>query len=147
MPGGLIAEAATTIDAPREKVWDALVNPLVIKQYMFGTEVESEWEVGSPIVWKGEWQGRLYEDKGVILQLETARRIQYSHFSPLSGHPDAPENYHTVTVELSDDGALTLVELSQDNNSSEEAREQSRANWKQMLSALKHHLEDAEDGG
>ena len=52
-----------------------------------------------------------------------------------------------MTVELSDDGALTLVELSQDNNSSEEAREQSRANWKQMLSALKHHLEDAEDGG
>jgi uncharacterized protein YndB with AHSA1/START domain len=147
MPGGLIAEAATTIDAPREKVWDALVNPLVIKQYMFGTEVESEWEVGSPIVWRGEWQGKPYEDKGVILQLETARRIQYSHFSPLSGHPDVPENYHTVTVELSDDGALTLVELSQDNNSSEEAREQSRANWKQMLSALKHHLEDAEDAG
>jgi len=128
-------------------VWDALVNPLVIKQYMFGAEVESEWEVGSPIVWKGEWQGKPYEDKGVILQLETARRIQYSHFSPLSGHPDVPENYHTVTVELSDDGALTLVELSQDNNSSEEAREQSRTNWKQMLGALKHHLEDAEDAG
>jgi uncharacterized protein YndB with AHSA1/START domain len=77
MARGLIAEAATTIDAPREKVWDALVNPLVIKQYMFGTEVESAWEVGSPIVWKGEWQGKPYEDKGVILQLETARRIQY----------------------------------------------------------------------
>jgi uncharacterized protein YndB with AHSA1/START domain len=147
MARGLIAEVATTIDAPREKVWDALVNPLVIKQYMFGTEVESAWEVGSPIVWKGEWQGKPYEDKGVILQLETARRIQYSHFSPLSGHPDVPENYHTVTVELSDDGALTLVELSQDNNSSEEAREQSRTNWKQMLGALKHHLEDAEDAG
>ena len=147
MARGLIAEVATTIDAPREKVWDALVNPLVIKQYMFGTEVESAWEVGSPIVWKGEWQGKPYEDKGVILQLETARRIQYSHFSPLSGQPDVPENYHTVTVELSDDGALTLVELSQDNNSSEEAREQSRTNWKQMLGALKHHLEDAEDAG
>ena len=147
MARGLIAEVATTIDAPREKVWDALVNPLVIKQYMFGTEVESAWEVGSPIVWKGEWQGKPYEDKGVILQLETARRIQYSHFSPLSGHPDVPENYHTVTVELSDDGALTLVELSQDNNSNEEAREQSRTNWKQMLGALKHHLEDAEDAG
>jgi uncharacterized protein YndB with AHSA1/START domain len=147
MPRGLIAEASATIDAPREKVWDALVNPMVIKQYMFGTEVESDWEVGSPIVWKGEWQGKRYEDKGVILRLDPARRIQYSHFSPLSGRPDTPENYHTVTVELSDDGAMTLVELSQDNNNSEEARERSRTNWKQMLNALKDHLEAAEEAG
>jgi uncharacterized protein YndB with AHSA1/START domain len=147
MPRDLIAEASITIDAPREKVWDALVNPVVIKQYMFGTEVESGWEVGSPIVWKGEWQGKPYEDKGVILQIETARRIQYSHFNPLSGRPDTSENYHTVTIELSDDGAMTLVELSQDNNSSEEAREHSRTNWKQMLSALKQHLEAAEEAG
>jgi uncharacterized protein YndB with AHSA1/START domain len=147
MPRGLIAEASATIDAPREKVWDALVNPMIIKQYMFGTEVESDWEVGSPIVWKGEWQGKRYEDKGVILRLEPARRIQYSHFSPLSGRPDTPENYHTVTVELSDDGAMTLVELSQDNNGNEEARERSRTNWKQMLSALKDHLEAAEEAG
>jgi uncharacterized protein YndB with AHSA1/START domain len=146
MARGLVAEAVTTVDAPREKVWDALVNPLVIKQYMFGTEVESDWEVGSPIVWKGEWQGKRYEDKGVILQLQPARMIQYSHFSPLSGHPDTPENYHTVTIELSDDGDTTLVELSQDNNGSEEAREHSSANWKQMLSALKDHLEAAEAG-
>jgi uncharacterized protein YndB with AHSA1/START domain len=146
MPRDLIAEASTTIDAPREKVWDALVNPVIIKQYMFGTEVESDWEVGRPIVWKGEWQGKRYEDKGVILQLETARMIQYSHFSPLSGHPDSPENYHTVTIELSDDGTMTLVELSQDNNGNEEAREHSRENWKQMLAALKDHLEAAEEG-
>jgi uncharacterized protein YndB with AHSA1/START domain len=145
MPRGLIAEAATTISAPREKVWDALVNPLVIKQYMFGTAVECDWRVGSPIVWRGEWQGKAYEDKGVILQIETARKIQYSHFSPLSGRPDIPENYHTVTVELSDDGAMTLVELSQDNNSSEEAREHARTTWKQMLTALKDHLEAGED--
>jgi uncharacterized protein YndB with AHSA1/START domain len=147
MSRGLIAEASTTVHAPREKVWDALVNPRMIKQYMFGTEVESDWQVGSPIVWKGEWQGKRYEDKGVILELEPARRIQYSHFSPLSGLPDTPENYHTVTVELSDDGAMTLVELSQDNNGTEEARDHSRANWQQMLRALKDHLEAAEDAG
>ena len=145
MPRGLIAEVSTTIDAPREKVWDALVNPMIIRQYMFGTEVESDWDVGSPIVWKGEWQGKPYEDKGVILQLEPARKLSYSHFSPLSGRPDTPENYHTVTVELTDDGAMTLDELSQDNNSSEEAREHSTTNWKQMLAALKDHLEAAEE--
>jgi uncharacterized protein YndB with AHSA1/START domain len=100
--------------------------------------------VGSPIVWKGEWQGAHYEDKGVALRLEPGRRIQYSHFSPLSGHPDTPENYHTVTVELSDAAAGTLVSLSQDNNRTEEARQHSASNWGQMLSALKKHLEAAE---
>jgi uncharacterized protein YndB with AHSA1/START domain len=145
MPRGLVAEASTTIDAPRERVWHALVDPQAIKRYMFGAEVESDWEAGSEILWRGEWQGRPYEDKGVILQLEPGRRIQYSHYSPTSGRPDAPQNYHTVTVDLSDYGAMTLVELSQDNNDTEEAREDSQANWKQMLAALKDHLEAAEE--
>ena len=65
----------------------ALVDPAAIKQYMFGTTVESDWREGSSIVWKGEWQGRAYEDKGVILRLEPGRLLQYSHFSPLSGAP------------------------------------------------------------
>jgi uncharacterized protein YndB with AHSA1/START domain len=66
----LIARASVTIDAPGEKVWDALVNPEAIKQYMFGTSVVADWREGSPITWQGEWQGRSYEDKGVILQFK-----------------------------------------------------------------------------
>jgi hypothetical protein len=67
---------------------------------MFGIEVVSEWKEGSQIVWKGEWQGKSYEGKGVILKLKRNSLIQYSHFSPLSGKPDLPENYHTVTIKL-----------------------------------------------
>src|SRR5512135_3274710 len=100
----IIASAGVTIDAPVAKVWDALTNPQVIKQYMFGTNVVFDWQEGSPIIWQGEWQGRKYEDKGVILKLAPERMIRYSHFSPLSGVPDVPENYHTVTVELSVEG-------------------------------------------
>lgn len=90
-----VAHATTTIHAPVARVWDALVNPALIKQYMFGTNVSSDWKEGSPIVWKGEWQGKSYEDKGVILRLQPERLLQYSHFSPLSGLPEMPENYHT----------------------------------------------------
>jgi hypothetical protein len=42
-------------------------------QYMFGTNVISDWQEGSPILWKGEWQGKKYEDLGVILKLEPER--------------------------------------------------------------------------
>ncbi|HKQ63207.1 MAG TPA: SRPBCC domain-containing protein [Candidatus Polarisedimenticolaceae bacterium] len=137
----LVAKASISIDAPSDEVWQALVDPAAIKQYMFGTNVVSDWEVGSPIVWKGEWQGKKYEDKGEIRQLEPGSTLQYTHFSPLSGVPDKPENYHTVTIDLSEKGERTLVTLTQDNNADEAAREHSEKNWNTMLAGLKQYLE------
>ena len=141
MNQGLIASVSTTITARSADVWQALVTPAAIKQYMFGTTVTSDWVVGSPISWKGEWQGRAYEDKGIILQVVPERVLEYSHFSPLAGVPDVPENYHVVTVELSPDGERTRVALSQDYNPTERARERSERNWGMMLAALKQFLE------
>jgi uncharacterized protein YndB with AHSA1/START domain len=141
MEKSLIARASVNIDAPSEKVWDALVNPEAIKQYMFGTNVVADWREGSPIMWQGEWQGKPYEDKGVILKFEPGRTLQYSHFSPLSGLPDKPESYHTVTIELSGEGNRTRVSLAQDNNATEQARDHSELNWGMMLTALKKLLE------
>jgi uncharacterized protein YndB with AHSA1/START domain len=137
----IVARATTTIDVPPAQVWHALVSPDMIKQYMFGTHVTSDWKEGSPIVWKGEWQGKPYEDKGVILRLQPERMIQYSHFSPLSGLPDTPENYHTVTIELAHEAPGTRVSLSQDNNPTDQAREHSERNWGMMLTSLKTLLE------
>jgi len=141
MKQNLIARASVSIDASKQRVWDALVTPAAIQQYMFGTHVVSDWQEGRPIVWKGEWEGKPYEDKGTILRFQPGRKIQYSHFSPLSDVPDKPENYHTVTVELSDDGNQTRVSLSQDNNASEDERATSAQNWEMMLTALKKFLE------
>src|SRR5262245_5674619 len=141
MEKGLVAHAVVLISAPIEKVWDALVNPQTIKQYMFGTQVSSDWTAGSAILWKGEWQGKRYEDRGVVLQVEPGRRLQYTHFSPLSGLPDAPENYHTVTIDLSSEPLTTRVSLSQDNNLTDQARDHSEKNWHMMLGSLKMLLE------
>ncbi len=141
MEDQLTAKASIRIDAPKEQVWQALVDPNAIRHYMFGAEVKSDWQPGSRITWKGEWQGKPYEDRGVILQLQPGRLIQYSHFSPLSGMPDRPENYHTVTVELSDDGDHTHVNLVQDNNASDDERAHSEQNWETMLQGLKKFVE------
>lgn len=141
MDENLIARASIDIGASIEKTWKALVDPAAIKQYMFGTDMISDWRVGSPIVWKGEWRSKAYEDKGTILRLEPGRALQYTHFSPLSGLADRPENYHTVTIELSAEGDQTRVRLAQDNNPTEEARAHSQKNWEMMLGALKKFLE------
>ena len=146
MPRGLVSSARVSIDVPVADVWDALVNPQVVKQYMFGTTVISDWKAGGTIRWKGTWNGREYEDKWTILTINPNRVLSYSHFSTLSGDPDAPENYHTVTIDLSSRGGQTTVLLSQDNNQTEEARRHSDENWKKMLAGLKKVLE-ARQGG
>ena len=136
-----IAKASIDIDAPKESVWRALVDPAAIKQYMFGTIVASEWREGAPITWKGEWKGKAYEDKGVILTLDRGRRLRYTHFSPLSGLPDRPENYHTVTIDLQEEDGHTHVSLAQDHNATDEARAHSEENWQMMLGGLKKYVE------
>jgi uncharacterized protein YndB with AHSA1/START domain len=141
MPQNFVAEASVTIAAPASKVWDALVNPEMIRQYMFGTTVVSDWKEGSPITWKGEWKGKPYEDKGTIRKIEPRRLLQYSHYSPLSGLPDKPEYHHTVTIVLAESGPQTRLSLSQDNNATEEARQHSAKNWTMMLEGLKKLLE------
>ena len=137
-----IAKAETTINASADKVWDALVNPDTIKKYMFGATVNSDWKEGSKIFWKGEWQGKSYEDRGVILRFRPNKKLQYSHFSPLSGLDDVPENYHIVTIELTEKDKQTAITLSQDNNANEKEREHSEKNWTTMLNDLKKLLEE-----
>jgi uncharacterized protein YndB with AHSA1/START domain len=77
----------------------------------------------------------------MVLKLEPERILQYTHSSPLSGVPDRPENYHTVTYELSSDGSSTRLSLSQDNNATDKAREHSEKNWGMMFTNLKKLLE------
>jgi uncharacterized protein YndB with AHSA1/START domain len=136
-----VASAEIEVDASRDRVWAALTDPDQIKEYMFGSEVLTDWNQGSPIVWKGEYEGKKYEDKGEILEIEPERRLKVTHFSPTSGREDRPENYHTLLYELEERGGRTHVALSQDNNPSEEAAEHSRANWEKMLEGLKQVVE------
>lgn len=138
---GLVATAQTMIDATPEQVWAALTDPEQIKKYMFGTEVTTDWQPGSAIVWQGEYEGKPYQDKGEIVAVESGRRMVLTHYSPLSGQPDVPENYHTLTYDLAASGAGTELSLSQDNNASPEEVEHSTAMWTQMLAGIKNVVE------
>jgi len=136
-----MAKATTVIHAPASKVWQALVNPEIIKQYLFNTDVISDWREGSSIIYRGEWEGRPFEDKGKILKIEQEKMLKSTHWSPLSGVPDTPENYHTVTYALSGNGDSTEVTITQDNNASEEEKDHSEKNWRTVLAGMKKLLE------
>lgn len=137
----LTASVSLRIDASMDKVWDALINPAIIRQYMFGAAVSSEWKAGSSIEWKGMMKDKPYEDKGTIMILEPSHTLQYTHYSPLTGLPDVPENYHMVTYELSQLGNRVEVVLTQDNNKSEQEKDHSAEMWQQMLEGLKKVVE------
>lgn len=136
-----MANVAIEINSSRSEVWDALINPSAIKQYMLGADVKSTWHEGSDITWEGEINGTTFEDKGVILQMEPEKMLKYTHFSPLSGKPDEPDNYHIVTVYLADGADKTEVSLTQENNTDEDARLESEKNWAVILSGLKKYVE------
>ena len=138
---GYTAKAQTEIDASADKVWAAMTDPDQIKEYMFGSLVETDWKPGSPIRWKGEFQGKSYEDKGEVLEVEPGRRLRVTHFSPLTGQDDVPQNYHTVTYDLDEHDGHTHVALTQDNAGSEDEAEHSSAMWQQMLDGLRKQVE------
>ena len=135
------AKATSTINAPASKVWDALTKPDLIKQYLFGTEVNTDWQVGSPITYKGEWEGKTYEDKGKILQIEPEKLLVSTFWSSLAGLPDVPENYKTVHYELSPENGGTKLTITQDNNASQEEADHSAQNWNTVLDGMKKLLE------
>jgi len=138
---GIVATASIDIEAPASRVWTALTEPDQIAAYMFGSRVETDWEVGHPITWNGEWEGKPYQDKGQVLAYDEPERLSVTHFSPLTGQDDLPESYHTLVYELDENDGVTTVSLSQDNNGSEEEAEHSRANWQMMLDGLKKQVE------
>ena len=135
---GHVATAECEIDAPPDKVWRALTDPELIKKYMFGSEVKTDWQPGSPIKWKGEWEGRPFQDTGEILANEREKRLQYSHRSGA----DPSGNIHTVTYDLSATGdETTTVTVTQDNNPDQNTLDASTKNWQTMLDGLKKTVE------
>ena len=135
------AQVTITVNAPVSKVWEALTKPSLIKQYLYGTEVNTDWKVGSPITYRGEWEGKAYEDKGKILQIEPERLLVSTFWSSLAGLPDEPENYKTVRYELSPENGETRITITQDNNDTQKEADHSEQNWNSVLGQLKELLE------
>ncbi len=129
------------IAATPDKVWEALTTPELVKQYMFGAVVISNWQQGDSLVYKGQWEGKPYEDKGTILEITPNEILKTTYFSPLSGLEDKPENYNTVTYALHPEGNKTKLEVTQTNNVTQEAADHAAKNWVMALQAIKTLLE------
>jgi uncharacterized protein YndB with AHSA1/START domain len=136
-----VATAKIDIQAPPARVWDALVNPELVKVYLYGAQIVSNWKVGSPIYYRGEWKGKPYEDKGIILAIEPGKLLKVTHYSPLSGLPDVPENYHVVTYAVTPAGGHSTLTITQANNRDQAEVDESTGTWTTILGGIKTLLE------
>lgn len=129
------------IDAPKSTIWTALTNKDQIKKYFFGTEAESDWQEGSPIIFRGSWEGQEYEDKGTILEIEEEKLLKFDYWSSMSGTEDKPENYAIIIYRLDRKDGQTQLTVEQQGFRNQEAYDHSTESWKTVLSNLKSMIE------
>jgi uncharacterized protein YndB with AHSA1/START domain len=133
--------ASIVISASREKVWDALTKPEIVKQYFFGTAMETTWDVDSPIFFRGEWEGKAYEDKGTVLEYVPLESLAYNYWSAFSGLEDEPDLYQIIRFDLSNENEGTKLTITQSNVSTEEIANHSANNWNMVFEGMKKLLE------
>ena len=136
----LQVHVSVDIQATEIAVWNTLIRPELVKQYLFGTEMRADWKVGGKITYSGEWEGKPYEDHGTILELEPHKKLVCTYWSAAFGD-DIPENYQTITYTItmvsSSPQPLTRLEITQDNVANEESREHSQNNWQFVADKLR----------
>ncbi len=139
----LVFQQSIRIKAPPAKVWAALTSPALTKKFMFGGEAISDWKAGSTLTWRLE--GRSKTLKGKIVALEPEKRLSYTIIDPEAGYPDIPENYTTVTFEISGEKGETIVSVSDGDFAAvaegEERYKRTVPGWAMALNRLKEVVE------
>ncbi|HNV30259.1 MAG TPA: SRPBCC domain-containing protein [Cyclobacteriaceae bacterium] len=146
----LFIKNTIAIQAPTERVWDALVNPKQTQKYMFGCETVSDWKRDSDLLWRGEYEGKeMIFVKGTIVKIEPGRYLAYTTIDPNSTIDDTSENYLTVTYELKPQGGQTILTVTQGDYSTVAEGERRYAEsyndglgWQPILEAIKKIVEE-----
>jgi uncharacterized protein YndB with AHSA1/START domain len=136
------SESSVKISAPAKKVWLALTRPDLVKQWQYGSDLLTSWEVGSPIVFRNEWNGQVFEQKGTVLEFSPESRVKYSLFFPRRDLQDIPEHHFLMTYELTEsDGTTSLVVRQEDPRPSTPDESSGGSEGPDVLSTLKELIE------
>src|SRR3954465_10878713 len=109
------SDSVVPILAPARKVWSALTLPELVKQWQYGSDLLTTWEPGTPIVFRNEWNGQIFEQKGTVLEFIPGARLKYSLFPPRPDLQNIPKHFFFITYELVESGGLTSVLFRQED--------------------------------
>ena len=100
------------IAAQPEPVWDAITDPRAGELWR-NAHFNTDWQIGASIEIEAEIGAKRYRDQGYVLHVEPPSRLAYSYWSQVSGLPDVPQSYATVTMTLAASGGETTLTVTQ----------------------------------
>jgi uncharacterized protein YndB with AHSA1/START domain len=130
-----------TINASREKVWEALTKPEKVKDWQYGSELTTDWNVGNEIRFKSEWEGQIFEQWGTVLEFEPNEKLKYNLFAPRPDLNDKPENYFEMEYKLTEKGNGTELKIIQEDNRPGAKQEPEQGEENPVLKMLKELIE------
>ena len=125
------------INATKQQVWDALTKPELVKQWQFGSDLQTTWTVGSKIEFVTEWEGNIFRQWGTVLMFNPNDRLSYNLFAPRPDLEDKPENYFVMKYILTSVGDGTKLEIIQEDNRPNAKQEDPQGEENPILQALK----------
>lgn len=142
MEATLQSESTIRIHAPRDKVWEAITRPEIVKRYFFDADLKADWRVGGEVVYRGFWDGDAFEDVAEISEYEEGYSVTM----------DFHEKYGRVTYTLVDQSEPRILNLSmhefttevtviQSGMGTQEEVKQTHENWMETLKRMKQILE------
>jgi hypothetical protein len=134
--------SAVTINAPIAKIWEALTQPELVKKWQFGSDLLTDWKVGSEIRFKNDVEGQILEQWGRVLEFTPYEIIKYTLFVPAPDLKDSPENYFTMSYVLSQNSDSVHLLINQEDNRPGSVQDEPNGEENEELNALKALLED-----
>lgn len=129
------------INAPLQKVWDTLTKPEFVKLWQYGSDLQTNWEVGRKIKFMTESEGKIFEQWGTVLEFNPTTKLRYSLFAPRPDLEDKPENYFTMVYSLTSAGKQTKLEIIQEDDRPNAVQEEEQGEENPILNMLKQVAE------
>jgi len=126
-----------TINATKQKVWDTLTKPELVKQWQYGSNLLTNWIVGDKIEFVSEWEGKIFKQWGTVLTFIPTDNLSYNLFAPSSELEDNPENYFIMSYVLTDIDGKTKLEIIQEDNRPNAVQEEPQGDENPILQELK----------
>lgn len=125
------------IHASAERVWETVTRPELVKLWQYGSDLLTNWEIGSDIRFRTAWEDKVFEQWGKVLVFRPNELVSYSLFAPRPGLEDKPENHFVMSYVLTNDNGYTKLEIIQEDNRPHAVQEEPQGEENPILKALK----------